>query len=154
MSRQTKYADLVVAAQLVHLQSCRVSVSDMVHAKVADKTDIILTGAGGLTVGDWVDVLHDFSPGHNSGGGVGVVIEIVEDRCNVRYIVDGHTERYIPIPRLTMIPMPFRREKSQLRTRSSKDVEKEKGTVYKVISAISQISNSHCDTYTWRYMSR
>jgi hypothetical protein len=140
MSLQTKYADLVVAAQKAHLESCRVPVSDMVHAKVADPPDIILTGTGGLTVGDWVDVTHDFSPGHNSGGGVGVVIEIVEDRCNVRYIVDGHTERFIPIPRLTMIPMPFRREKSQLRTRSSQSAEKEKGTVSKIISAIFQIS--------------
>ena len=138
MSRQTKYTDLVVAAQLAHLKSCRVSVVDMTHARVEVASDIVLTGAGGLTVGDWVDVTHDFSPGHNSGGGVGVVIEIVEDRCHVRYIVDGHTENFIPIPRLTMIPMPFRREKSQLRTRSSKDVETETGTMYQVSSAISQ----------------
>ena len=137
MSRQTKYTDLVVAAQLAHLQSCRVSVMGMTHARVEVVADIVLTGAGGLTVGDWVDVTHDFSPGHNSGGGVGVVIEIVEDRCHVRYIVDGHTEKFIPIPRLTMIPMPFRREKSQLRTRSSKELETETGTINEVGSAIT-----------------
>ncbi len=115
-----------MSAQLAHLQSLRVSVFDMVHGKVEEKRDITVAGAGGLTVGDWVDVLHDFSPGHNSG--VGVVIEIVEDRCNVRYVVDGHTERYyIGIKRLTMIPMPFRRQKAQLRTRSSKAVEEETG---------------------------
>jgi hypothetical protein len=97
----------------------------------------VLIGAGGLTVGDWVDVKHDFSPGHNSGGGVGVVTAIVEDRCHVRYIVDGHSEKFIPIPRLTMIPMPFRREKSQLRTRYTKEVETETGTINEVGSAIS-----------------
>jgi hypothetical protein len=38
--------------------------------------------------------------------------------CHVRYIVDGHAEKLIPITRMTMIPMPFRREKAKLRTRS------------------------------------
>jgi hypothetical protein len=138
MSRQTKYTDLVVAAQLAHLQSCRVSVMDMTHARVEVVADIVLTGAGGLTVGEWVEVMHDFSPGHNSGGGVGVVIEIVEDRCHVRYIVDGHTEKFIPIPRLTMIPMPFRREKSELRTRSVKELDTGTGTMLEVGSGSNQ----------------
>ncbi len=138
MSRQTKYTDLVVAAQLAHLQSCRVSVMDMTHASVEVVADIVFTGAGGLTVGDWVEVTHDFSPGHNSGSGVGVVIEIVEDRCHVRYIVDGHTEKFIPIPRLTMIPMPFRREKSELRTRSAKEVDTGTGIMLVVGSGSNQ----------------
>jgi hypothetical protein len=79
----------------------------------------VTTGAGGLTVGDWVEVMHDFSPGHNSGGGVGVIIEIVEQLSHVHYVVDSHVEKYIPLTRLTMIPMPFRREKAKLRTRSA-----------------------------------
>ncbi len=83
----------------------------MVHAKVEIKPDIELSGAG-------VEVTHDFSAGNNSGGGVGVITEIVEHLSHVRYIIDEHTEKYIPITRLTMIPMPFRRDKAQLRTRS------------------------------------
>ena len=90
----------------------------MVHAKVEAKKEIDLTGTGGLTVGDWVDVLHDFSAGHNSGGGVGVIIEIIGNLSNVRYIVDSHVEKLIPLTRLTTIPMPYRREKAKLRTRS------------------------------------
>jgi hypothetical protein len=90
----------------------------MVHRPVEVKPEIVLTGAGGLTVGDWVEVSHDFSPGHNSGGGVGVITEVVTNLCNVRYIVDGHVEKLIPITRMTMIPMPYRREKAKLRTRS------------------------------------
>ncbi len=74
---------------------------------------------GGLTVGDWVEVMHDYSPGHNSGGGVGVVIEIVEQLAHVRYIVDSHVEKFVPLVRLTMIPMPYRRDKAKLRTRSA-----------------------------------
>jgi hypothetical protein len=40
----------------------------MVHIKSEVKTDIVLTGDGGMTVGDWVEVSHDFPPGHNSEG--------------------------------------------------------------------------------------
>ena len=90
----------------------------MVHKLVEVKPEIVFTGAGGLTVGDWVEVTHDFSPGHNSGGGVGVITEVVTNLCLVRYIVDGHIEKLIPITRLTMIPMPYRLEKAKLRTRS------------------------------------
>ncbi len=101
------------------LVAMRVSVAGMVHAKVEVKCDIVTTGAGGLTVGDWVEVMHDFSPGHNSDGGVGVIIEIVDQLSHVRYVVDSHVGKYIPLTRLTMIPMPFRREKAKLRTRSA-----------------------------------
>ncbi len=104
----------------------------MVYAKVEKKPEIILAGAGGLTVGDWVEVLHDFSPGHNSGGGVGVIVSFVEDRSHVKHTVDGHTEKYIPITRLTMIPMPFRRSKAKLKTRSSKADEEETGITNEV----------------------
>jgi hypothetical protein len=95
----------------------------MVHAKIETKPVIELTAAGGLTVGDWVEVTHDFAPGCNSGGGCGVIIEIVENLFHVRYIIDGHVERFIPLKRLTMIPMPFRREKAKLRTRSMSNLQ-------------------------------
>jgi hypothetical protein len=107
-----------VEAQLAHLHSLRVPVSEMTHTAIEAKAEIVFTGAGGLTVGDWVEVTHDFSPGHSSGGGVGVITEVVATMCHVKYIVDGHVEKFIPITRMTMIPMPYRREKAQLRTRS------------------------------------
>ncbi len=109
-------------AQRAHLQSLRVPVHEMVHMKIETKAEIVLTGAGGLTVGDWVEVLHDFSPGHNSGGGCGVIIAITGPLSNVRYIIDGHVEKFIPIARMTMIPMPFRRDQSKLRTRPVRQV--------------------------------
>ncbi len=78
-------------------------------------------------MGDWVEVLHDFSPGHNSGGGCGVIIEITDNLSNVRYIIDGHVEKFIPLARITMIPKPFRREKAKLRTRSMRHLEPGEG---------------------------
>jgi hypothetical protein len=93
-----------------------------------------------LTVGDWVDVTHDFSPGNNSGGGVGVITEIVEHLSHVRYVVDGHTEKFVPITRLTMIPMPFRREKAQLRTRFMQHSVEETGLT-SVMPCLRKIAN-------------
>ncbi len=81
------------------------------------KKDIIDVGAAGLTVGDWVEVEHDFSAGYNLGGGVAIITAIFESFSHVRYIVDGRTEKFVPYACLTCIPMPFRREKTTLRTR-------------------------------------
>jgi hypothetical protein len=75
----------------------------MIHNLVEVKPETALTGAAGLTVGDWVEVSHDFSPGHNSGGGVGVITEVVGNLCHVRYVMDGHAEKFIPITRMKMI---------------------------------------------------
>ena len=83
IAQQTKYAQMVIDAQLAHLQSLRTKVADMVHARVENPKDIVVVGAAGLTVGDWVEVMHDFSPGNNSGGGVGVITAIVDDRSHV-----------------------------------------------------------------------
>jgi hypothetical protein len=122
----------------------RVSVADMVQAKVGIKSDIVTTGAGGLIVGDWVDVTYDFSPGHNSSGGVGVIIEIVQHLSNVRYVVDSHVEKYIPLTRLTMIPMPFRRDKAKLRTRSAIPNQPSNGKNYSLLVMFRSICNLHC----------
>jgi hypothetical protein len=106
----------------------RVDVRDMVHAKQEIKPDITSTGSAGLTVGDWVEIEHDFSPGTNSGGGVAIITEIVQQFSHVKYILDGHTEKFVTIKRLTCIPMPFRREKAQLRTRSVANDNSSEGT--------------------------
>ena len=46
----------MVEAQLAHLKSLRVNVKDMVHVKVETKPVLEFNAAGGLTVGDWVEV--------------------------------------------------------------------------------------------------
>jgi hypothetical protein len=124
---KTKYTDMIREAQKTRLQSSRIDVKDMVHVKAETKKEITFTGTAGLTVGDWVEVEHDFSPGNNSGGGVAIITTIEEHFSTVKYILDGHTEKFVPIKRLTCIPMPFRREKAQLRTRSLANEQKDKG---------------------------
>jgi hypothetical protein len=80
-----------------------------------------------LTVGDWVEIEHDFSPGVNSGGGIGIITGIDANFSHAKYILDGHTEKFVPVRRLTCIPMPFRREKAQLRTRSAEAAQPNEG---------------------------
>jgi hypothetical protein len=87
----------------------------------------VLAVAAGLTVGEWVEVEHDFSPGNNSGGGVAIIYEIVESFSYVRYIIDGRRENFVPFKRITSIPMPFRRETAKLRMRSTANEQQEEG---------------------------
>jgi hypothetical protein len=58
-SPQTKYSQMVIDAQLAHLESLRTKIADMVLAKIEKPKDIVVVGAAGLTVGDWVEVMHD-----------------------------------------------------------------------------------------------
>ena len=75
---------MIASAQKARLEALRVPVNAMIHHKIEVKPEITLTGSAGLTVGDWVEVEHDFSPGVNSGGGVGVITGIVENFSNVK----------------------------------------------------------------------
>jgi hypothetical protein len=81
------------------------------------KHEVISSGVAILRVGEWVEVEHDFSPGHNSGGGVGIIMAVTNDHCEVKYVVSGCYERFVPARRLTTIPMPFKENKSELRER-------------------------------------
>jgi hypothetical protein len=127
---------MILSAQKSRLKALRVPVTAMIHPKVEVKPDLTFTGSAGLTVGDWVEVEHDFSPGVNSGGGVGIITSIIEFFSNVKYILDGHTEKLIPVRRLTCIPMPFRREKAKLRTRSSEAEQPSDGEICNVIAVM------------------
>ena len=127
---------MILAAQKSRLEALRVPVSSMIHPKIEVKPDLTFTGSAGLTVGDCVEVEHDFSPGMNSGGGVGIITSIVENFSNVKYFLDGRTEKLIPFRRLTCIPMPFRREKATLRTRSSAAEQPSEGEIDHVVEFI------------------
>ena len=118
---------MILAAQKSRLEAMRFPVSSMIHPKIEVKPDLTFTGSAGLTVGDCVEVEHDFAPSMNSGGGVGIITSIVDIFSNVKYLLDGRTEKLIPFRRLTCIPMPFRRERATLRTRSSTPAQPSEG---------------------------
>ncbi len=74
--------------QIKKLQGSIVCVEDMVH-RPKPKHEVISSGVAILRVGEWVEVEHDFSPGHNSGGGVDVIMDVTDDFCEVKYVVSG-----------------------------------------------------------------
>ena len=75
-----------------------------------------------LKIGEWVEVMYDYSPGTCSDGGVAVVTAVhaavdpkdtdalLEDcqSVDVKYLMFGRTERDIPLTRITIIPIPFK----------------------------------------------
>ena len=68
-----------------------------------------------LSVGEWVEVDADRTPGYNSEGGIGVVIAVCDDLADVKYVLTKRTEKLVPLRRLTNIIMPHRGPRASLR---------------------------------------
>jgi hypothetical protein len=100
-----------------HLTKTRVSVDAMVRP--IEKNEVDLTLQPPSSVGEWVEIASDFSPGHCSEGGIGVVLSVEKDFVSVKYVLDHRVERCIVISRVTTIPMPYRGETAVLRQRKS-----------------------------------
>ncbi len=78
-----------------------------------------------VKVGDWIEVEGDFSTGNCSVGGIGCVT-CVFNHCDganalevpmvdVHYLLTNTRENNVDIGRVTVIPMPFRTSKAQMR---------------------------------------
>jgi hypothetical protein len=72
-----------------------------------------------LRVRDWVEVEEDLSVGLCSEGGAGMVVNIVDGRADVKYIMGGRTEKNVSKQRMVVIPMPYRGVKATTRTASA-----------------------------------
>jgi hypothetical protein len=68
-----------------------------------------------LSVGEWVEVDADRTPGFNSEGGIGVIIAVYDDLADVKYVLTKRTEKLVPLRRLTNIVMPHRGPRASLR---------------------------------------
>ena len=69
----SKYANICVEKLKEHLVSQRVAANDMFR-KAAPVNSSRHVGASAVSVGDWVEVDGDRSPGWNSEGGIAMVI--------------------------------------------------------------------------------
>jgi hypothetical protein len=72
-----------------------------------------------LRVRDWVEVEEDLSVGLCSEGGAGMVVNIVDGRADVKYIMGGRTEKNVSKQRMVVISMPYRGVKATTRTASA-----------------------------------
>jgi hypothetical protein len=90
-----------------------------------------------IRVGDWVEVEEDLSVDYCSEGGAGMVINIVDGRADVKYIMGGRTEKNISNQRMVGIPMPYRGVKATTRTTSA--THKPKGSIQTTSPEISSL---------------
>jgi hypothetical protein len=68
-----------------------------------------------LSVGEWVDVQGDITPGWNSEGGIGVITKVTDGFADVKYVLTRWVEKLVPLRRLTTIIMPHRGAYAALR---------------------------------------
>ncbi len=68
-----------------------------------------------LSVGEWVEVEPDISPGWNSEGGIGVITLVTDGLADVKNVLTRWVEKLIPLRRLTTIIMPHRGPSAGLR---------------------------------------
>ncbi len=79
----TKYANICVDKLKEHLVSQRVAENDMFR-KAAPVNSSRHVGAAAVSVGDWVEVDGDRSPGWNSEGGIAMVIASSINHADVK----------------------------------------------------------------------
>ena len=128
-----KYTDLVKNMQLQFFKDSIVRVDKMSRPPTKTTWDQQLQGTVHLRVGEWVEILHEYQQGVCSDGGVGCIVSVHEatdpeetepslddaQKVDVKYLLDGRTERHINLSRITVIPMPFvTRDGPTLRTRN------------------------------------
>jgi hypothetical protein len=90
-----------------------------------------------LSVGEWVEVKSDISPGWNSEGGVGVITQVTDGLADVKYLLTRWVEKIIPLRRLTTIIMPHRGPAAGLRP--SRPIPTAKTTVVSDLRSMSAI---------------
>ena len=80
------YKDMVAQQMREHIKNSRSLQTDMFHA--APKTiTAVSSNVRFLSVGEWVEVDADRTPGFNSEGGIAVIISVHDDLADVKYVI-------------------------------------------------------------------
>ena len=89
------YKQLVADKLRQYLSDSRVSQLSMFHA--ASKTASMSTAnLKFLSVGEWVEVDADRTPGYNSEGGIAVIISVHDDVADAKYVLTRRVEKLVP----------------------------------------------------------
>jgi hypothetical protein len=92
------YTTLVADKLSEHLSAGRVTQATMFHA--SPKTlSLSLANPSFISVGEWVEVDTDRTPGYNSEGGIEVIISVHDNFADVKYVLTKWVEKLIPIRR-------------------------------------------------------
>ncbi len=138
MRIDVQYKDLVTDKMKAFIESCRTDPVSMFRA-VPQTRALQSMQIKFLSVGEWVEVEGDISPGWNSEGGVGVIIKVTDDLADVKYVLTRWVEKLVPLRRLTTIIMPHRGAYAALRTVKSSGTPSSKGTVVSQLRSMSAI---------------
>jgi hypothetical protein len=79
----THYNTLVAAKLQLHITECRVTPASMFHCSPKNMT-LVTFNPKFLSVGEWVEVDADHTPGYNSEGGIAVIISVHDDLADVK----------------------------------------------------------------------
>jgi hypothetical protein len=133
------YKTILTEKMRAHLAGSRSSLVAMFHT-APKRHSVQLTDPNFLSVGEWVEVDGDITPGFNSEGGIAVIINIMDNCADVKYVIplcpsdlvrwcilSSYTisfyryvltkwvEKLVPMRRLTTIVMPHRGARAALR---------------------------------------
>jgi hypothetical protein len=79
----THYNTLVAAKLQLHITECRVTPASMFHCSPKNIT-LVTSNPKFLSVGEWVEVDADRTPGYNSEGGIAVIVSVHDDLADVK----------------------------------------------------------------------
>ena len=92
-----------------------------------------------LSVGEWVEVQGDISPGWNSEGGIGVITKVTDGLADVKYVLTRWVEKLVPLRRLTTIIMPHRAAYAALQPATPSVIPASKATGVSQLRTMSAI---------------
>lgn len=81
-----KYTALIAERMRAHLTDSRIPLTSIYHVVNKSKSTV-LNNPNFLSVGEWVEVDADRTPGFNSEGGIAVIISVKDNCADVKYVV-------------------------------------------------------------------
>jgi hypothetical protein len=79
----THYNTLVADKLQAHITQCRVTPASMFHSSPKNM-QLVTFNLKFLSVGEWVEVDADRTPGYNSEGGIAVIVSVHDDMADVK----------------------------------------------------------------------
>ncbi len=81
-----KYKALIAERMRAHLTDSRLPLTSIYHVVIKSKS-AVFNNPNFLSVGEWVEVDADRTPGFNSEGGIAVIIGVQDNCADVKYVI-------------------------------------------------------------------
>ena len=81
-----KYKALIAERMCTHLTDSRLPLTSIYHM-VKNSKSAVMNNPNFLSVGEWVEVDADRTPGFNSEGGIAVIISVQDNCADVKYVI-------------------------------------------------------------------